>query len=46
MATTEISREEAAALYEQRVRELNPDKAVEARLNEYVRTAQERAEHR
>jgi len=46
MATTEMSREEAAALYEKKVRDLHPDKVVEARLDEYRREAEERLSRR
>ena len=42
MAKTEMSREEAAALYDKKVRELNPDKVVERRLEEYLREAEKR----
>jgi hypothetical protein len=43
MATSQMSREEAAALYDQKVRELQPDKAVEARLDEYRRDVEKRS---
>ncbi len=43
MAETELSREEAAALYAEKVRELKPDKAVEARLQEYQRDVEKRS---
>ena len=46
MATAEMSREEAAALYQENVRELNPDKTVEARPNEYLKRAQGRSSSR
>lgn len=41
MAIKERSREEAAALYAEKVRELNPDQAVEARLAEYRRESED-----
>ena len=43
MATKGMSREEAAALYDKKVRELNPDKVVEARLEEYRRDVEKRS---
>jgi hypothetical protein len=46
MATTEMSREEAAALYEKKVRDLNPDKVIEERLEEYRRQVEERSANR
>jgi hypothetical protein len=46
MATKDMSREEAAALYERKVRDLKPDKVIEARLDEYRRDAEERRSHR
>jgi hypothetical protein len=46
MATKDMSREQAAALYEKKVRDLKPDKVIEARLEEYRREAQgRRARH-
>lgn len=39
MATQERTREEAAALYAEKVRELQPDRVVEARLAEYRKEA-------
>jgi uncharacterized protein YoaH (UPF0181 family) len=41
-----MSREEAAALYAQKVRDLHPDKAVEARLEEYQRDVERRSSSR
>jgi hypothetical protein len=46
MATSQMSQEEAAALYEEKVRELMPDKAVEARLEEYRRDVERRSSGR
>lgn len=43
---SEMSREEAAALYAEKVRELNPDQATEARLQEYQRDVERRSSGR
>ncbi len=48
MAQSEMTPEDAAALYERKVRELNPSQAVVERVEEYRRVveAEERAERR
>ncbi|GJN99552.1 hypothetical protein NJB18091_30180 [Mycobacterium marinum] len=42
MATRDLTRQEAAALYEQKLRESYPDKELEARIDEYAREAEGR----
>jgi len=45
MASTQLTREEAAALYDEKVRDLNPDPAVKERLEEYRRDVERRTSH-
>ena len=45
MATRDLAREEAAALYEQKLRESHPDKELEARIDEYARDADRLSRH-
>jgi hypothetical protein len=46
MATSEMSPQDAAALYERKVRELHPSAAVVERVQEYRRGVEEKAESR
>jgi hypothetical protein len=43
MTTSEMSPQDAAALYERKVRDLDPSPAVEQRVREYRQEVEERA---